>query len=1202
MFSIHLILVIAFIKPTYRIFASGYFGESKINFRLDRHNGSVELFNYEKSESSDCVYDDIRDTLICMKNHPYDAITSTWRNMSERIKYIRVNCLSQEKNSSRMETCVCKNRTILGNSTRKTNNENYYSCQLERIRDNMFSSVINARVIDLSYNKIRTTDARSFENCTSLEYLLLKHNPISGYPYEMLCGLSRLKYVDFSHQMLTHFPSNMFKCEPESQSSILVFNISHCRIENLVDDSIKYLNNLLSLDMSGNRIKRISENVFQGASSLVYLNLSDNKLNQIPRTFCHHLSNLKHLILRKNQFEFINLTHLQNCQNVVFMDLSQNVLRSVEGPQSPLASLKYLKLGHNRLLTISRRMRLKHLPSISELDFSWNRISSIEDSSFDGVRSILRLDLSNNNLTEYSADFRRVFKNFRSLGYLDISSNNLTSCSNLALDEMGSLKELDISHNKLENITDTSFTGAQALRSLTMNHNKLQSIDHFSFMNLSNLQSIDLSHNMLVSVESVHLPDIIALDVSWNKLEHVPSHLPVTLSRLVLVRNRISSVGREDFKGLSMLKELNLSHNSLRLLESDTFLASYNLTSIDLSFNALNLHFGIKDVFRGLKQIRSLVLKHNNITSIDAILQFGSLSTLQSLDVSYNKIEQIKQPLNPTGTRRPLQNLNLEGCKISWIIISAFVNLPSLKLVNLQRNRITNIPLFDAPVDSVFLLRANPLVCSCNMSWLADNSSHTSAVGYDADVCEIYPSRLSYSIRSLSLDLFLCLAVPCPDECSCYSRNETETVHVTVCTGRLVAIPVDICNTSLTVYLDGNNFTGLGIIATPFVSQISVRKLYMNNSGVLGLGSSFFNNTAQLEEVDLSYNSIKILPGDVFRGLMHLKFVSLQHNQISHLPSSLFTDLKSLETFDISFNELQYILSENLHQLDNMEDFRWINLASNPWQCECSNKALRNWLEEKSSPVLDRRKVFCKDKEMIRVPFDLFSCPTLLSETSKVGLICVLLIVFTFSVGIFIAYYRSTLIPVAYRRFGMKCLKRKQISKSEVSVYDLVVLVDDKDHKCVWWVKNSLLPKLAEQKPKFRIHVPDPNIEGGEITITTVYKINQSNATLILASKQFQDNDWCVECSRHAYSLVKSNQHAVLLLLWGDINVYDLDSEIREQIEQGDNLFIKDKFFWDKLMYKLPDPDNREQVSSLCRVKNGKTHKENTEFVVENGN
>ncbi|XP_041355423.1 slit homolog 3 protein-like [Gigantopelta aegis] len=1201
MTPLKLLFLGAVFQATDRFFVSSHLRDGTKTFQIKWQNGSVELFNYEKSESSDCIYDNNKDILSCTRSHPYDVITSIWRNNPELIQYVNVNCLLRKENVSRSKACVCKNTTMVGNSTKDRDNEKYYSCQLEQLPFNIFSTLINVEVIDLSYNRIQSIDVRSFLNCASLEYLALNHNPLSSYPQGMLCGLSRLKFVDVSHQLLTRFPSNIFKCETDSQSSVLAFKISHCLIEEIVDDTFRYLHELISLDLTANRIKRITENGFVGASSLLYIDLSNNSLSQIPLFICSHVPKLTHLLLQKNQFQFINMTNVQNCHSLEAMDLSENIFNSLEGPKHPMTSLKNLKLGHNIFIAIRDSMTLKHFPAISELDFSWNQIVTIENASFDGIKSMHRLDLSNNNLTDSSADFRRVFQNLQSLTYLNLSSNGLTTGLDLAFEELSSLMELDLSYNRLKVITNNSVPGLKKLRHLKINNNKLQSIHRYSFMDMSNLESIDMSHNKLVSLEMVHFPGILMLDASWNSLEDIPSRLPVTISRLQLMGNRISSLRRADVKSLVRLKELNISHNVITFLDDDSFLSSYNMTSVDLSFNDLKLDFG-KDVFRGMQHIRNIYLTHNNIHSIDGILQFDSLTTLQNLDVSFNNIEEIGEPLNPSNKSKHLQTLNLEGCQITTIVKIAFINLSHLKSVNLQKNMIVTVPLFDAPIGAEFRLVDNRLRCSCNMSWLIDRLSNRSSLDYDVDVCAVFPHGWIYPIRSLSPDQFLCPVGSCPEQCSCYSTKGNGTVAITVCHRGVLTIPVDIHNDSTTIYLDGNNFAELGTIVAPFVTDMSVKKLLMNNSHVLGIGSSFFDKTLYLEEVDLSHNYIKVLPSDIFHRLMHIKFVHLQQNQISYLPSSLFKGLNSLEMFDISANRLTYLLSETLHELDNMEHFRWINLASNPWRCKCSTKALRIWLEESSSPVFDRRQVFCNNKEMLQVQLDEFYCPPVLSESVKIGLICVSLTIFVLGVGISIAYYRQTLIPLLYRRLGLRCLKRNQISSSAVTLYDLLVLVDDKDHKCVWWVKNSLVPKLTKNRWKFRIHVPEPNTEAGEITNSVMLKINQSKSTLIVVSKHFQENYWCVECSQHAYNLVLCKHHVVVLVVWGNINACTLDSEIREQIEKGDNLFIKDNFLWDKLIYKLPCPNDRENSSFLCKYKKEIQGANNVGFVVDNEN
>ena len=108
--------------------------------------------------------------------------------------------------------------------------------------------------------------------------------------------------------------------------------------------NLNYFKNLLSLDLSMNRISSI-EGQFE-AANLRSLSLQDNLLREIPPKLLQKLPSLTTLHLDMNQIS--KLEHLHHCPLLEDLSLHQNRIQKIEN-LSPLTFLRKLNLSFNRI-------------------------------------------------------------------------------------------------------------------------------------------------------------------------------------------------------------------------------------------------------------------------------------------------------------------------------------------------------------------------------------------------------------------------------------------------------------------------------------------------------------------------------------------------------------------------------------------------------------------------------------------------------------------------------------------------------------------------------------------------------------------------------------------------------------------------------------------------------------------------------------
>ncbi|XP_055293672.1 extracellular matrix protein 2-like [Moschus berezovskii] len=317
---------------------------------------------------------------------------------------------------------------------------------------------------------------------------------------------------------------------------------------------------------------------------LTTLYLAENEIAKIPaRTFLG-LPNLEWLDLSKNKLDALGL-HPHAFKN--------------------LTRLKRLNLDGNLLSTVPA------LPaSLQELKLNDNLLQGLEHSSFRGLSQLLTLEVEGNRLHDGNIS-PLAFQPLRSLLYLRLDRNQLQA---IPPGLPASLQELHLGTNVIEEVREGTLNHSRSLSVLVLSNNRLQ-------------------EDRLAPRAWIDLPKLEALDLSYNRLVHVPSFLPRGLRHLTLHHNRIECIPGYVFAHMKPgLETLHLAHNSLR----------------EDGINGMS--------FLGLQaSLAELLLDHNQLQAIPRGLL--GLRALQVLRLSHNKIRHV--PLNSICDTRVAQDSNL---------------------------------------------------------------------------------------------------------------------------------------------------------------------------------------------------------------------------------------------------------------------------------------------------------------------------------------------------------------------------------------------------------------------------------------------------------------------------------------------------------------------------------------------------------------
>ncbi|XP_025828902.1 protein slit isoform X2 [Agrilus planipennis] len=281
------------------------------------------------------------------------------------------------------------------------------------------------------------------------------------------------------------------------------------------------LPNLIKLDLRRNQIIGIEKNAFEGATQIVELLLSENKLLEIHNKMFFGLHNLKVLSLNNNHItcvmpgSFDHLTSLHtlnliqnpfacNChlawfsewlknkglsgspprcafpvkvKDVLIKELAQNEFKCTSDNDQGCLGDNYCPPMCTCTGTVVRcsRAKLREIPrgippETSELYLDVNEIQSIQADRINHLKSLTRLDLSNNQI-----------------GIL--ANNSFISLSKLST--------LIISYNKLQCVQRDALTGLKSLRILSLHGNQISMIPEGAFADLKSITHLALGANPL---------------------------------------------------------------------------------------------------------------------------------------------------------------------------------------------------------------------------------------------------------------------------------------------------------------------------------------------------------------------------------------------------------------------------------------------------------------------------------------------------------------------------------------------------------------------------------------------------------------------------------------------------------------------------------------------------------------------------------
>ncbi|XP_067010829.2 leucine-rich repeat-containing protein 15 [Anabrus simplex] len=326
---------------------------------------------------------------------------------------------------------------------------------LKRIQaDTLVKNLPALVTLNLSRNRLefKGYDPGNIINSPTLEVLDISGCGIDDISdLEFLSRLPNIKYLNLAH-------NNLMWISGLVSATLVHLDVSRCKLDSIHPAALSNLPALERLDVSRNERFTFSMGTFsnslkvlnaiscyvrlrtlQGFPNLTRVDLRNNSVVFIANNTFNN-SQLREINLAGNSIGFNKIYPFTNLPRLEVLNLATNgILRLDWNTFSTNKDLKVLNLSSNALRTLANFS----IPSLKILDASHCSISELSETFLNDLSSLQYLNLSDNKLetTPYSINSKTLIE-------LDLSFNRLSTLTNTTFASLPKLKLLDLRGNR----------------------------------------------------------------------------------------------------------------------------------------------------------------------------------------------------------------------------------------------------------------------------------------------------------------------------------------------------------------------------------------------------------------------------------------------------------------------------------------------------------------------------------------------------------------------------------------------------------------------------------------------------------------------------------------------------------------------------------------------------------------------------------
>uniref|UniRef100_A0A8C6T266 Slit homolog 2 (Drosophila) n=1 Tax=Neogobius melanostomus TaxID=47308 RepID=A0A8C6T266_9GOBI len=498
----------------------------------------------------------------------------------------------------------------------------------------------------------------------------LEQNAIKVIPAGAFSPYKKLRRIDLSNNQISELASDAFQGLRSLNSLVLYGN----KITEISKGLFEGLFSLQLLLLNANKIACLRVDAFQDLHNLNLLSLYDNKLQTIAKGTFSSLRAIQTLHLAQNPF-------ICDCHLKWLADYLQD--NPIETSGARCTSPR--RLANKRIGQIkSKKFRCSGTEDYRKkcrcegttVDCSNQKLTKIPDHI---PQYTAELRLNNNEFTVLEAT--GIFKKLPHLRKINLSNNRITDIEEGTFEGATGVNELILTSNRLENIhhrmmlrsnriscvSNSSFVGLSSVRLLSLYDNQITSMNPGAFDTLHSLSTLNLLANPFNC--NCHL----AWLGDWLRRKRIVTGNPRCQSPYFLKEIPIQDVAVQDFAC-----EDGNDENSC----SPVLRCPAECSCLDTVVRCSNK--GLTTLPKGLpKETTELDLSNNQISTLSNH-SLSNMSELLTLILSYNRLRCI--PVRAFDGLKSLRLLSLHGNDISLIPEGAFKDLSSLSHLALGAN------------------------------------------------------------------------------------------------------------------------------------------------------------------------------------------------------------------------------------------------------------------------------------------------------------------------------------------------------------------------------------------------------------------------------------------------------------------------------------------------------------------------------------
>ncbi|KAF3852437.1 hypothetical protein F7725_005792 [Dissostichus mawsoni] len=200
--------------------------------------------------------------------------------------------------------------------------------------------------------------------------------------------------ADCSHLSLSAVPQNL-------PSNIISLDLSHNRLKSIPPVSLSPYPGLRRLSVSHNSITKLDPGLCQTLPLLQTLNMGHNQVHVLKKEDVNHCTNLTWLIMDSNKLK-LQGEPFSALQRLQFLDVSLNKLQSAKlGTQIQLPNLVSLNLALNDFTTLKKDdfLFLNNSSSLLVLNMSFVHLKKLEPGCFTPISGLRTLIMDRSNMS-----------------------------------------------------------------------------------------------------------------------------------------------------------------------------------------------------------------------------------------------------------------------------------------------------------------------------------------------------------------------------------------------------------------------------------------------------------------------------------------------------------------------------------------------------------------------------------------------------------------------------------------------------------------------------------------------------------------------------------------------------------------------------------------------------------------------------------